>query len=427
MKKILTVLAFEYKGFTGSKTFRTVTIILAALLLIACFLPQIIAGFKSVGVGADMPERTKGVVLLGGDAAADPSVAALFTPDALAQAAAGVAWTDGAGEGLTEADLKARVEDDTYNIALYYEGGTGFDFIAKGNSMFNYSYIDFLSAIVKQAAQQAAIEGLPQDAQEEAAEIAAMEAVPNVVAIGGDAESNYWVGYLIMMLLFYMIMMYGQFVSTSVVTEKTSKAMELLITAARPIDLMVGKVVGVGLAGLTQFAALVCAAAVGIALNMPYWKRSGSVFYDLFASSNLSGGLVAFLLVFFFLGFFLYAFFLAALSSTVSRQEEAATIITLPMLLLSAALGLGFLTLLGILPKAVAAVVSYVPFFTPWVMISRFTVGDATPLGAAIGAVVLAAGMALIAWLAAKIYRVGVMMYGTRPSLKQIFKLLKRA
>ncbi|MDR1796103.1 MAG: ABC transporter permease [Clostridiales Family XIII bacterium] len=427
MKKILTILAFEYKGFAGSKPYRVVTIILVALLLGISFLPQIIAGFKEAGVGADKPDRTKAVILLGGDALSDPGTGALFTVDALSESVAGVAWTDGNALAYTRGILDPLVEDDQYNFAVYYEGGTGYDFIVKGNSVFNYAYIDLINTLVTQAAKQTAIGELPQEVQAEAGAIAVMEAEPNVVSIGGDAESNYWIGYVIIMMLFYMIMMYGQFVSASVVTEKTSKAMEMLITAARPIELMVGKVVGVGLASLTQFAAIVGAAAAGIALNMPYWERTGSGFFDLLAGSNLSGGLVAFMLVFFFLGFFLYSFLLAALSSTVSRQEEAATVQTLPMLLLLAALGLGFLTLFGVLPKMAAAVASYVPFFTPFVMICRYNIGDASLAGAAVGAVVLAAGVLLVAWLAAKIYRMGVMMYGTQPKLGQIFKMLRRA
>jgi len=203
--------------------------------------------------------------------------------------------------------------------------------------------------------------------------------------------------------------------------------MELLITAAKPIDLMVGKVLGVGLAALTQFASMVLAVAAGIAVNMPFWKASGSSLYELVSSSNISGGLLAFLLLFFFLGFFLFSFMIAALSSTVSRQEEAATILTLPMLLLSGALGLGFVSLAGVLNKTLVAVLSYIPFFTPFVMISRYNIGDASLLEAAIGCVVLAAGVVLIAWLAAKIYRVGVMMYGTTPKLGEIFKMLRNA
>ena len=425
MRNIMNVFRFEYKGFVMTKSYRVVTIVFVCLILVVCFLPQIIGGLSHLGVSAPT-QNARAVVLLTGDAANEPAVAALFTPDALAKSVGGTTWTDGAAKGYAESDLKGLIQNGDYDFAVSYGGGADFSFYIAGNRFANYSSLDPVMTVVTEAARQEAIAKLPEAVRGQAAAIAAMQANPNVVSIGGNAQNNFWIGYVLMFLLFYMTMGYGQFVSASIVSEKTSKAMELLITAAKPLHLMVGKVLGVGFAALTQLGAMVAAAVVGISLSIAASGGGGAV-ADIIGQAHVSIGLAIFLLLFFFLGFFLFAFILAALSSTVSRPEETATIITLPMMLEVAGFFLGFITLAGVLNNTVTTVLSYIPFFTPFVMISRYLIGDAPAWQAVIGLVVLLAGVCVIAWLAAKIYRVGVMMYGQAPKLKTIFKMLRQS
>lgn len=426
MKNILNVLRFEYKGFVSAKSYRAVTIIFVALILVICFLPQIIGALGRMGVSA--PTRNAAaVILLTGDAAQEQDVAALFTPDALAKSVGGTTWTDGATKGYAESDLKGLIANGKYDFAVSYGGGTDFSFYIAGSHYSNYSSLTPVSTVVTEAARLEAINKLPEAVRQSVAEISTLKSNPNVVAIGGNAQNNFWIGYVLMFLLFYMTMGYGQFVSNSIISEKTSKAMELLITAAKPLHLMVGKVIGVGLAALTQFGAMIVAAVIGIGLNLTYWRASASGAYDLITSSHISFGLAVFLILFFLLGFFMHSFMLAALASTVSRPEEAATIVTLPMVIEVAGFLLGFITLAGVLNPSVTTVLSYIPFFTPFVMTARFLVGGAVAWQAAIGVVVLFAGVCVIAWLAAKIYRTGVMMYGQAPKLRTVFKMLRQS
>jgi len=430
MRNVLNVLRFEYKGFVSAKAYRTVTIILVALILVICFLPQIIGVLGKLGVSAPTRNATA-VILLTGNAAQEQDVAALFTPDALAKSVGGTTWTDGAQKGYAESDLKGLIQDGKYDFAVSYSGGTDFSFYIAGSHYTNYSSLTPVTAVVTEAARLEEINTLPEDqrgiVKQQLTALAGISANPNIVAIGGNAQNNFWIGYILMFLLMYMTMGYGQFVSNSVISEKTSKAMELLITAAKPLHLMVGKVLGVGLAALTQFGALIVAAVIGIGLNLAYWRASAGSVYDLVTSSHVSLGLAAFLILFFLLGFFLQAFMLAALASTVSRPEEAATVVTLPIILEIVGFFLGFITLAGVLSSTVTAVLSYIPFFTPFVMIARFLTGAATVWEAAIGLAVLFAGVCVIAWLAAKIYRTGVMMYGQAPKLSTVFKMLRQS
>jgi ABC-2 type transport system permease protein len=425
MNRVKKVIRFEYMGYVSTKSFRVVTILIAAIILVLCFIPQISAQIKQAG--AFQGEKDKAVFLLGDAARADPVYGAYISRETLSAAVDDAEWTDGNGENYSETDLRGLVESGEYSFAVYCDGGLRYSFYAQGNKLSIYGAIPALNALVTEAARQTAITRLPLEVRADVAGISRMEAEVSLVAIGGNAENNFWVGYILMFFLFYVILGYGNYVSSSVVSEKSSKAMELLITAAKPLDLMIGKVVGVGLAALTQVAVIVAAFAAGIGVNLAHWKVYQPALFDLLAGSNISARLFVFLLLFFFFGFFLYAFMLAALASTVNRAEEAATIVTLPMMLLVASLVLGFVTLSGALNKTLVAVLSYIPFFTPFVMTSRFCIGDAGVLSAGVGVAVVAAAAVAVAWLAAKIYRMGVMMYGTPPTLRSIARMLRRA
>jgi ABC-2 type transport system permease protein len=422
--RIPIVLKFEYIGYISAKSYKVMAILFAVLIIGLSFVPRIMS-IVSEGGGEKEASETA-IFLITGDAVGDPTVKQLFTGAALSQVMPTAKWVDGNEQGYTEATLKTAVEKGWADIAISYGGGASYKFFAPGNKLSAYTAMGPVGELVTYVAQQQAIAQLPADVQQRTSEIAQIVAEPELVEIGGNAENNFWIGYVLMFLLFYMIMGYSNFVSTSVVSEKSSKTMELLITAAKPFDLMVGKVVGVGLAALTQMAIILAAAVVGISANLSFWQEKYQGLFDLITTTNVSPALAVWIVVFFFLGFFLYAFLFAALSSTVSKAEEAASIITLPMMLLVLAFALGFISLSGALSKTLVVVLSYVPFFTPFVMVSRYCLGDVSMLGLIIGVLILLAGVLLVAWIAAKIYRVGVMMYGRPMKLIGLIKTLRQ-
>jgi ABC-2 type transport system permease protein len=424
MCNISTIIKFEYSGYVSTKSFKVMSAIFAVLIIAMSFVPHIMSA---------LDERTKedkttktAVYLLDESAEKNPIIAEAFKKDTLSKVLTKTDWIDGDKEGYDEDDLRKLVENGEVDIAIAYGGGPTFKFFVPGNKLSSYASVGPIGEFITSLAKQQAIADLPEGVRQDATEIASMVSQPEIINIGGNAENNFWIGYVLMFLLFYMIMGYGNFVSSSIVSEKASKAMELLITAAKPLDLMIGKVVGVGLAALTQMAIILASAVIGISLNLSFWKEKYSTLFDLVATTNVSPALVVVLLVFFFLGFFLYAFMFAALSSTVSKAEEAATVVTLPMLLLFASLALGFLSLSGILNKTLVIALSYIPFFTPFVMVSRFCLGEVSVLGLILGVAVLLAGVFVIAWIAAKIYRVGVMMYGKPMKLPELMKTVRQ-
>ena len=227
-------------------------------------------------------------------------------------------------------------------------------------------------------------------------------------------------------LIFISINLYAGRVAVGVAEEKSSRVMELLLNAATPLQLMVGKIVGIGAAGLTQMACLVAVGVGALLLQSPLQAA-------LFGTS--AGGLSQYLtsvsvpfyllfLVYFLLGFFLYATIYAGLGSMVKRQDEVQSAIVLPQMLLISGYVLIFLAVQS--PDATwVKVLSFLPFWTPTLMLVRLAAGTVYWWDIALSMVLMLVTICACAWFSVRIYRFGVLMYGQRPGLGQLLKLAR--
>ncbi len=237
------------------------------------------------------------------------------------------------------------------------------------------------------------------------------------------------VNFGLVIFLFMAIVLYGTWVARSVVEEKSSRMMEIILAAASPFQLLAGKVLGVSAAALLQYAAMV--AAVLVALLVEH-QVAGVVLGDsagLTLPSGISPSLIVAFSIFFVLGFLLYMVLFAAAGSLVSRQEDVDQII-IPMILLATA---GYLIALyasiGIVdPKAPWVILlSWVPFLSPYMMLSRLNAGEAGPLEVGFAILVLIAAIMVAVWVASRIYAAGVLMYGQKPSIRGMWKAAREA
>jgi ABC-2 type transport system permease protein len=183
------------------------------------------------------------------------------------------------------------------------------------------------------------------------------------------------VGVVFVVLIFITLVIYGMWVAAGVVAEKSSRVMEMLISAASPKQLVVGKVVGTGL----------------LAAYGGFW----------------------------ILGFVLYSLIYAAAGSLVSRAEDL-QVLALPLSLIAIA---GYLMAVlalsgGLTP--LMRVASFVPFWSPFVMLTRLTVGRAEPWEIGLSFALLLAGIAIVGVLAVRVYAAGVLLYGQRPGVRAI-------
>ena len=233
------------------------------------------------------------------------------------------------------------------------------------------------------------------------------------------------VGIVFVVLSFLTLVFYGLWVASGVVAEKANRVMELLISAATAPQLVIGKITGIGLAGLTQVgmvlapALLTLLASGGIA-NAVLGQAAGS-------SSSLAGlspGLVLAFFVYFVLGFALYAALYAGAGSLLSRAEDL-QIVALPLSIPAIA---------GYLPAVLALsggasefirVASYVPLWSPFVMMARLSIGRVEPWELALSVGLLAATVPLVTLLAIRVYRAGVLMYGQPPTVRTFLRALR--
>ena len=227
-------------------------------------------------------------------------------------------------------------------------------------------------------------------------------------------------------LLFYAVLGYASAVAHGVAEEKSSRVMELLLNAATPLQLLIGKIVGIGAAGLSQMACLVVVGLGALLLQAPLQAT-------LFGAN--AGGLALFFtgvflpfyllfLVYFLLAFFLYAALFAGLGAMVKRQDEVTSAIQVPLMLIIIGwipVIFGFST-----PNANwMKVLSYLPFWTPMLMLVRIALGTVAWWEIVVTIALLLVAILACAWFAARLYRLGVLMYGQRPGLGQLVKMVR--
>ena len=238
----------------------------------------------------------------------------------------------------------------------------------------------------------------------------------------GNAEfaSRRIIGIVFVVLIFITLVIYGMWVAAGVVAEKTSRVMELLISAASAQQLVIGKVLGIGLAGLTQYVGILAPALFTLAIE----ERVSILLLGPGASlgpslSALTPALLGAYGLFFVLGFTLYALIYAAAGSLVSRQEDL-QVLALPLSLIAI---VGYLEAVLALSGGSSTLIrfsSYVPFWSPFVMLTRLTVGRVEPWELVLAYGLLVAAIAIVVVVAVRVYAAGVLLYGQRPGLRAI-------
>lgn len=255
------------------------------------------------------------------------------------------------------------------------------------------------------------------------------------VAIGG------MMGYLIMMF----IIIYGNFVMRSVIEEKTNRIIEIIISSVKPFQLMMGKIIGNSLAGILQFLIWVIVGLVLAFVAQSFFglqMGAGAVDPAAVEMAQQSAGLaklqlyiteimnlpialmVVSFVVYFIGGYFLYSSLYAAIGAAVDSETDSQQFLLPIIMPLMLAVYIGFFTVINDPHGTVATVFSIIPFTSPIVMLMRIPFG--VPVWQLIlSMVLLFATFTFVVWFASKIYRVGILMYGKKPTWGELFKWLK--
>ncbi len=408
MKQFKTVFKFELGGYFKSKVFVGVTLLLVAAIAAVMFFPRIKPFFKSDGNKEQLP-----TMLIDCRVGETETVSQLFKaafPDY------NVELTDKGTEALKELIIGGDAE-----CAFTIASPTEYTCYVNDLSIYDMN-CEAASEILKQVylMQSLVDTGL---SSEQAAEIMSVEVTGETVSLGKDQMSNFVYTYIMVFALYMVILLYGQMVATNVATEKSSRAMEVLITSAKPTSMMFGKVLASCFAGFAQLIAIFGAAIFFYNLNEKYWGGN-----EMIASIfNMPIKLLLFMLLFFVLGFFIYAFLYGAVGSTASKLEDINTsVMPITFTFIIAFLVVMLSMSAESIDSTVMKVCSYIPFTSPMAMFTRIAMSIVPWYEITISVGVLAASVIGVGVLAAKIYRVGVLLYGTSPKpwyiIKAVFK-----
>ncbi len=231
---------------------------------------------------------------------------------------------------------------------------------------------------------------------------------------------SFFLVYILLFAIYFSVLMYGQMVAMEVAAEKTSRVMEILISSVSPVKQLFAKILGIATLGIFQVAIFVAVGVTAIKVSGQDFELGNLQFS--FADIKIS--LIIYALIFYVLGYLLYATLLAMVGSLVSRTEDTAQLMT-PITMLFVA---GFIVAMYGLQSpesTIVQVMSYIPFFSPMLMFLRIGMGAPTSVEVIISIVLLILSIILFAWIGGKVYRGGVLMYGKRPSLKDIGRAMK--
>ena len=411
MKQFGKILKFELKGYLRNKIFVGFTLFLIAMIAVVMFLPNIISAINSGDSDAGLTDRPVMLVC-----AEDDDLAELVKEYF---ATAFVDYNVQTVTGTLE-EVKAKITSGSAECAFVMSSAASYTYYVNNLSMYDVNTATADTVLQEVYRIDAMIKGglTP----EEASAIMSVKIESSTETLGKDQAQNFFYTYIMIFALYMVILLYGQMVSTNVATEKSSRAMELLITSAKPTSMMFGKVLASCIAGFSQLV-LVFGTAI-----LLYNVNKDALTNPLIASIfDIPLELFIYLIVFFVLGFLIYAFLYGAVGSTVSKLEDINTsVMPITYLFLIAFMVVIFSMTSGSVDNAAMLVCSYIPFTSPMAMFTRICMSTVAWYEIAISVAILVGSTVGIGFLSAKIYRAGVLLYGAPPKIGNIIKMVFR-
>lgn len=407
MKQFGKILKFELKGYLRNKMFVGITVFLMVTIAVVMFIPNLIAAFSSDTEGEETGELAT-MLVYAEDERLGSTVQEYFSlsfADYEVKLAAG-----------DEEDVKAAVAAGEAECAFVLQSAASYTYYVNNLSMYDMN-AEMASSVLQEVYRVNAMlaGGL---SPEQVGEIMQVQIEGKTEALGKDQIQNFFYTYIMIFALYMVILLYGQMVATNVATEKSSRAMELLVTSAKPISMMFGKVLASCIAGFSQLV-LIFGTAI-LLYNVNKDALSNPLISSIF---DIPIELFIYLIVFFVLGFLIYAFMFGAIGSTASKLEDINTsVMPITFLFVIAFMVVVFSMSSGEIDNTAMLVCSYIPFTSPMAMFTRICMSTVAWYEIAISITVLVGSTVGIGVLSAKIYRVGVLMYGMPPKLGAILK-----
>lgn len=407
MKNLGTVYQFELKGLLKKKAYIVTTVVICAIIIIATTLPTILG----MGSGEETPEENPGSI--SGNFGLVMETEDIDLP-LLEEKLQGMEmnYFD------TAQELRDAVLEETVTTGYILKSDTEYTVVV--NNMGMNSGSDFLmdSALRAYAEDQALLSG-GHDVEAIRNILGGITITGDTEVLGKNAQNQYWIVYILIMVTFMIIMFYGNNVATYVAREKSDRTMEILITSSDTNSLIIGKVLASGSAGILQ------AAAMGITLFLGYRLNSGSYSQEIlqFLNLRIETDLLLVYILFALTGYFLLLFVYAGIGALMSKVEDVPSATTLVTMFVMAAYFIAMFSL-NLPESLLLKVTSFIPFTSFMVMFVRYAVSTVTMPELVISYGILLLTAALTALASVKIYRFGTLNYGNNNG---VIKLIKRA
>ena len=401
MQQFFTVFKYEFKKIVLSKGYLISTGIMAIILAGVFFLPQLISDLKLFNSDNNTPvaliktDYTKSETLVQTIHAALPDYEVKLTDKSTEEA-------------------KQEVIDD--KAKFFIEANHNLTEVTE------YSKIGFSDASIREVQSiDAIVKNLRQSdllAEQNLAPAAITKVLNpdvkiNLETVNKNGAASVIYTFVLIYALYMAITFYGSHVMNSVVTEKTSRAMEVLATSVKPNALLFGKIISTSLAGLIQIAAIIIEAFICVKIS----SANNSDFPVNQIISNIPTQILVYMLIFFLLGFLIYSFLYGAFASTVSKIDELGSAVMPVQIIIIFTF---FVTMSAInsgnADTPFNVFLSYFPFTAPMMMFTRAIISNVSTLEIILSILVLIVSTYFIGWLSARIYRVGILMYGEKPN-----------
>lgn len=402
MKRFFTVLKFELGNYFKNKSFVATTVVLAVILAAVITVPTLF--MKS---GAESGESADKSLL----AVADES-GSIADRDAFASYLPGyeVVFCDG------EESVSDMVEKEEVEAGFVVTGLDSYQYILKNRSMMSSEQEPFEAALA-QNYRNVTLGELGIDAsQVEGVYSAPMQS--ETVILGKDSAQNYWYTYILVFFLYFLIIFYGQMIAVSVTSEKSNRAIEILVTSVDSNSLIFGKVIAGALAGIVQAGIILGSAFIAYRATAGAWGHALDFIFQIPTEVWLI------FIVSGILGYLLYAFLFGMMGALVSKTEDISKSSSIVTFLYLASF---LITMYGLSSpdSMVVKAASYIPFTSSNAMLLRASMGTVAMGEIVLSMVILAASCVLAGMLAAAVFRFGTLHYGNPIKLSTALRKIR--
>ena len=428
MKKFLNVLSFELTNYFKNKGYMITTILISAILIIGLSLPSLFdlsglipglsknnatveenQGEDSGIIDSDSDEENVNYVIFDKSGLiADDNFELIksYFPNANFE------------KVTSEEEAEKLVKDGSAKAGFVVESAVKYYYLVENSNFADMSQMTFHSALAainrKEYAEKEGIDYL------ELETIVNLPITSETTVLGKDGAGNFGYVYILVFVIYMMTILYGQLVAVSVTSEKSSRAIEVLVTSTSSTSLILGKVIAATLASVIQVGVMLSAGVVTYAINRDAWN--GMLDGVLKMPSDI-------LLAFAFfggVGYLFYCFIFGALGALVSKTEDISSSIGSITMIFVIVFFISMFGMMGNADSLIVKIASFVPFSSSMTMLIRIAMGTVSTIEIIISFVILVLSTITVAWGAIKIYRLATLRYGNPIKLKNALKWLKK-